>query len=226
MSEVLNVEIEAISDIVCPWCAVGEKRLERAIALTPNIPVVVRRRPFFLAPYLPREGMSRVEFVLQHFGSMEIYLRTLDELVEACDGEGIEFNPDLIRWQPNTLDCHRLIYWAGLWSGAAAATRVEQRLMAMFMAEGADLSKIDLLVEAAAECGIDAAHVRRCLNSDMDEGTVRALARGAHITANNGVPAYVFNGRYGVVGAQLPTYLARFTQVAWTDLNAVPELGF
>lgn len=222
----LHVEIEVISDIVCPWCAVGEKRLEKAVELTPNIPVVLRRRPFFLAPYMPREGMPRDEFVLQHFGAMDIYLRTLDEIANAAAAEGMAFHPELITWQPNTLDCHRLIYWAGEWVGAACAAAVERRLMALFMAEGANLSDAEVLLEVAVERGLDRNHVRKCLESDLDEGTVRALARGAHNTANNGVPAYIYNKRYAVVGAQAPTYLARFTQVAWTDLNALPATSF
>jgi len=115
----MTLPIDMVSDVVCPWCYIGKRRLEKAIALRPDIPVEVRFRPYFLNPWVPREGMSREEYLVTKFGSPERYRAIAQRVEAAAAAEGLTYALDKIVWQPNTLDCHRLILWAGE-SGNAA----------------------------------------------------------------------------------------------------------
>ena len=197
--------IDVVSDVVCPWCYIGKRRLERAIALKPEIPATVRWRPYFLNPWVPREGMSRTEYLTQKFGSVERYQSMAGRVKAAAQAEGLVYDLDKIARQPNTLDCHRLIVWAGR-DGQAA--HMKQRLMELYFAEGADLSDIDVLVDAAAQCGLDSETVRRRLASDADVLEVEREAEAAKEAGVDGVPCFVFGGMLAVSGAQAPEYLA------------------
>src|SRR6266850_4528391 len=104
--------IEVVSDVVCPWCFIGKRRLEKAIAMKPEVPVAVRFRPYFLNPWVPREGISRTEYLTTKFGSVERYNANAQRIVGVAASEGLTYAPDKITRQPNTLDCHRLIMWA------------------------------------------------------------------------------------------------------------------
>src|SRR4029077_5159371 len=104
--------IDMVSDVVCPWCFIGKRRLEKAIALKPDIAVAVRYRPYFLNPWVPRAGMSRAEYLTAKFGSVDRYRANAQRIVAAARDEGLVYNVDAITRQPNTLDCHRLIHWA------------------------------------------------------------------------------------------------------------------
>ena len=149
--------IDVVSDVVCPWCFIGKRRLEKALALKPEIPVTVRYRPYFLNPWVPRAGISRTEYLTTKFGSVERYKANAQRIVMAARQEGLIYNPDAIARQPNTLDCHRLILWAGEIGHAA---NMKQRLMDLYFTEGGDLTDRDVLVAAAAACGLDADRVR------------------------------------------------------------------
>src|SRR3982074_1219472 len=111
--------IDVVSDVVCPWCFIGKRRLENAIASRPDIPVAVRFRPYFLNPWVPREGISRTDSLTTKFGSVERYNQNAQRIVAVAASEGLTYAPGLIKRQPNTLDCHRLILWAEPAGGAA-----------------------------------------------------------------------------------------------------------
>jgi len=197
--------VDVVSDVVCPWCYIGKRRLEQAIARTPDIPVEVRWRPFFLNPWVPREGMSRWDYLTTKFGSVDRYKGIAQRVAAAAAAEGLVYALDKIARQPNTLDCHRLILWAGE-SGAAA--RMKQRLMELYFSEGADLSDPEVLVGAAAACGLDGNRVRELLASDADVAQVEQEAESAKEAGIDGVPCFIFGGRFAVSGAQSPDYLA------------------
>ena len=112
---------------------------------------------------------------------------------------------DLIRRQPNTLDCHRLILWAG---EIGHAGRMKQRLMDLYFTEGGDLTDREVLVKAAAECGLDATVVREALASEQDVERVTQEAESAKEAGIDGVPCFIFGGLLAVSGAQAPEYLA------------------
>jgi len=112
-SDPVPMPIDVVSDVVCPWCFVGKRRLEKAIALVPEIPLTVRWRPYFLNPWVPREGISRAEYLTTKFGSVEKYEKAAQRIVEAAEAEGLVYRLDKVARQPNTTDSHRLIRWAG-----------------------------------------------------------------------------------------------------------------
>src|SRR5689334_13850700 len=168
--------IDVVSDVVCPWCFIGKRRLEKAIALLPDVPVAMRFRPYFLNPWVPREGMSREEYLTTKFGSPERYRAIAQRVAQAAADEGLSYVLDGIKRQPNTLDCHRLILWAG---EAGDAGRMKQRLMDLYFAEGGDLSDREVLVAAAAACGLDGERVRSRLAGDEDMARVEREANSA-----------------------------------------------
>src|SRR5262245_36567257 len=109
----MTLPITMVSDVVCPWCFIGKRRLEKAIALNPDIAVEVRFHPYFLNPWIPRTGVSREEYLTTKFGSPERYRSIAQRVAQAAADEGLLYAVDNIKRQPNTLDCHRLIRWAG-----------------------------------------------------------------------------------------------------------------
>jgi predicted DsbA family dithiol-disulfide isomerase len=209
MSNYPPLVIDVVSDVVCPWCFIGKRLLEKAIALKPKIPVEVRFRPYFLNPWVPREGMNREDYLTAKFGSVERYNNNNQRVVEAAAYAGLTYARDKIKRQPNTLDCHRLIMWAGE-SGNAA--RMKQRLMELYFSEGGDLTDREVLVQAAVACGMDAERVRARLASDEDVARVEHDAETAKQAGIEGVPCFIFGGMFAVSGAQAPEYLAEMIE--------------
>ena len=207
--------IDVFSDVVCPWCFIGKRRLEKAVALRPDIPVDVHYRPYFLNPWVPREGMSRVDYLTAKFGSPERYEKIALRVAQAAANEGLTYNIGALARQPNTLDCHRLILWGGRLGKAA---RVKQRLMEIYFSEGGDLSDRDVLVQAASDCGLDPVEVRAPLASDADVAAVEQAAKSAQEAGIEGVPFYVFGNVLAVSGAQAPEYLAGAIERAANEL--------
>ncbi len=197
--------IDVVSDVVCPWCFIGKRRLEKALALKPEIPVEVRFRPYFLNPWVPREGMSREDYLTTKFGSPERYKSIAGRVKQAAAAEGLTYAAEKMRRQPNTLDCHRLIYWA---SKEGKAADMKQRLMDLYFTEGADLSDLAVLVRAAADCGLDADAVRARLATDEDVTLIEREANAAKDIGIDGVPTFIFGGVAAISGAQAPELLA------------------
>jgi predicted DsbA family dithiol-disulfide isomerase len=203
MTQPLTVDV--VSDVVCPWCFIGKKRLEKAIALRPDIAVEVRWHPYFLNDWVPREGISRDEYLTKKFGSPERYKSIAGRVADAAAAEGLTYNVGGIARQPNTLDCHRLILWA---RNTGDPARMKQRLMELYFTEGADLTDREVLVQAAADCGMDPAVTRDLLASDRDVERVTQEAEQAKEAGIDGVPCFILGGVMAVSGAQDPAYLA------------------
>lgn len=213
------LQIDVVSDVVCPWCYVGKHRLERALALAPDVAVKVNWWPFFLNPWVPREGMSREDYLVTKFGSVEAYKGISSRIKDIAAEEGLQYNPERVQRQPNTIDCHRLIHWADA-SGAAAA--MKQRLMELYFRDGWDLTQLDVLVQAAADVGLDANEMRARLGTDADVDLVSVQANEASSKGISGVPTYVFAQQYAVSGAQPPEQLAAaIRQVAMETSGSV-----
>ncbi len=200
-----TVHIDVVSDVVCPWCYIGKRRLEGAIALTPDIAVSVNWRPYFLNPWIPREGIDRQTYLETKFGSPERYAVIAERIAAAAAMEGLVYTPDMISRQPNTLDCHRLILWS---RSATDPARMKQRLMELYFAEGADLSDSKVLIKAAVDCGMDGDLVRRLLASDAEVDRIETDATAAKEAGIDGVPCFIFGSSVIVTGAQSPEYLA------------------
>ena len=208
------VTIDVVSDVVCPWCFIGKLRLEKALALKPEIPVEVRFHPYFLNPWIPREGIDRSAYLTTKFGSPDGYGQIAQRVKAAAAAEGLSYDSDKMRRQPNTLDCHRLIRWADQIGKAAA---MKQRLMDLYFSEGADLTDRTVLVQAAADCGLDVEQVRAALASEEDVAAVEAQAKAAQEAGINGVPFFIFGGTFAVSGAQAPELLAEAIERAATQ---------
>ena len=200
-----SLHINVISDVVCPWCYIGKRRLEQATKLVPDIDVSINWRPYFLNPWIPREGVDRQTYLEAKFGSAERYSVIAERVAAAAALEGLTYLPEKVGRQPNTLDCHRLI----LWSRSVTDPGVmKQRLMELYFAEGADLTDPKTLIQAAVDCGMDGDLVRRLLASDADVDRIESDANSAKEAGIDGVPCFIFGGSAIVTGAQSPEYLA------------------
>ena len=205
MSSQLPVRIDVVSDVVCPWCFIGKRRLEKAVALNPAIPVEVHWRPYFLNDWIPRGGISREQYLTTKFGSPERYKGIAQRVAAAASAEGLTYAMDKISRQPNTLDAHRLIRWA---ERIGKAAEMKQRLMDLYFTEGADLTNHAVLAQAAADVGLDADTVREALASEHDVAEIEREALSAKEAGIEGVPCFIFDGRFAVSGAQAAEYLA------------------
>jgi predicted DsbA family dithiol-disulfide isomerase len=185
--------------------------------LASDVPVEVHWHPFFLNPWVPREGISREEYLTAKFGSVEAYNRIAQRVVAAANEEGLSYRPDLVRRQPNTIDCHRLIHWA---DAEGKAAQMKQRLMELYFRDGGDLTNSDVLVGAASNIGLDSEAVRRRLSTEQDVGLISALAQEASEKGVSGVPTFVFAQKYAVSGAQDAERLARAIRQVSAEINA------
>jgi predicted DsbA family dithiol-disulfide isomerase len=199
------VRIDVVSDVVCPWCFIGKHRLEAALKLKPDIPVEVHWRPYFLNDWIPREGIAREEYLTTKFGSPERYKGIAERVSAAAAAEGLTYASDKMKRQPNTLDCHRLIRWA---EAQGKAAEMKQKLMDLYFTAGADLTERETLVQAAADVGLDADDIRSRLASDEDVAQIESEAQAAKEAGIEGVPMFIFGGKFAVSGAQAPEYLA------------------
>jgi predicted DsbA family dithiol-disulfide isomerase len=205
MPKTQPVRIDVVSDVVCPWCFIGKHRLEKALALRPDIPVEVHWRPYFLNDWIPREGISREQYLTTKFGSPERYKSIAQRVTAAAAEEGLTYASDKMKRQPNTLDCHRLIRWA---ETEGKAAEMKQKLMDLYFTQGADLTDRETLVQAAASVGLDVKTVREGLESDQDVAEIEREALSARKAGIEGVPYFIFGGKFAVSGAQSPEYLA------------------
>jgi predicted DsbA family dithiol-disulfide isomerase len=210
------VPIDVVSDVVCPWCFIGKKRIEKAIALRPDIPVTLRFHPYFLNDWIPREGISRTDYLVTKFGSVERYAQIAERVKAAAADEGLVYAPDKISRQPNTTDCHRLILWADKTGNGA---RMKQRLMDLYFTEGGDLTSNAVLAQAAADIGLEPTEIAGMLATDQDVLAVGQQAEAAKAAGIEGVPCFIFAGALAVSGAQAPEYLAGAIERAAAQMN-------
>jgi predicted DsbA family dithiol-disulfide isomerase len=194
--------VDVVSDVVCPWCFIGKRHLEAALAGVPDAAgAVVRWHPFELNPDLPAEGIDRRGYLEAKFGgparAAEIYARVR----EAGRSAGIDFDFDAIARQPNTRDAHRLVAWAQA-SGDAGA--LVERLFRAYFLEGRFVGDRDTLAALAADAGYDAAAARAWLASGQGEDAVAAAQSRLRTLGVTGVPFFVFGGTVGLSGAQPP----------------------
>ena len=191
--------IDVVSDVVCPWCYVGKRRLEAALALRKDITPEIRWRPFFLDPTVPRAGKPRIDYITGKFGGVDKITPAHERLVGIGKAVGIDFNFAGIEVQPNSLDAHRLISWA---QAEGKADALVENLFAGFFVNGVNLADRASLAAAAARVGMDAAAVSADLASDKDEEIVAKQAQAASASGIGGVPFFVFGGKVAVSGAQ------------------------
>lgn len=200
-----KIRIDVVSDVVCPWCFIGKKRLEQAIALAPDVPVEVHYHPYYLNDWIPAEGISREQYLTTKFGSPDRYKEIAQRVSAAAAQDGLTYAIDKVSRQPNTTDSHRLIHWA---SAIGKAPQMKQRLMELYFSEGADLSDKNVLVKAAADIGLDPKEVADKLDSHTDLALVSQQVEQAKSAGIQGVPFFIFDNAYAVSGAQAAEQLA------------------
>jgi predicted DsbA family dithiol-disulfide isomerase len=213
------MKIDIVSDTVCPWCFIGKRKLEKALAQRPDLDVEITWRPFQLHPEMPLEGADRKEFIAQKFGSHERAKELYSNVKLAGEAVDIPFNFDKIERSPNTLDSHRLLRWS---ESAGCQDAIAEILFRRFFIDGEDLGDRAVLVAAAKEAGMDFELVEKLLEDDTDLETVRQEDQMARQMGVSGVPFFIINDKYALSGAQDPaSFLAAFDQVEADKLNEV-----
>ena len=192
--------IDVISDVICPWCFIGKRRLEKSLGVRP---ATIRWHAFQLNPDMPREGIDRRTYRIRKFGSWERSLELDARVAAAGLGEGIAFNFDRMARTPNTLDAHRIIWLAG---ERGVQDAVVEALFLAYFTDGRDLSDRVTLAEIAAGAGLDRAEVDKLLAGEDGLEAVHAGEHEARRLGVSGVPFFVVNGQVALSGAQ-PTEL-------------------
>jgi predicted DsbA family dithiol-disulfide isomerase len=200
------MQIDIVSDTVCPWCFIGKRRLERAFLLRPDMQFNIHWRAYRLDPSIPAEGVDRKEYLKAKFGDNPNRQAMTDALLAAGRSEDIAFNFDAIARSPNTLDSHRLIRWAG---GAGLQNEVVERLFTAYFEDGRDIGNRDVLVEVASDVGMDSALVADLLHQGEDRDIIEREDALVHRMGISGVPTFIFENKYLVSGAQDAETLAQ-----------------
>jgi predicted DsbA family dithiol-disulfide isomerase len=213
------MRIDIYSDTVCPWCFLGKRRFELALAARPQFEPKVTWRPFELNPELPWEGVERAEFLAAKFGDPARIGAMEEALVRQGEAIGLEFRFDLIRRMPNTRRSHLLIAHAARYG---LQPRVKDRIMRAYFQEGVDIGEVDELVRLGAEGGLSEREARSALVLREGQDGVVAAERHAGVLGITGVPTFVFDGQYTISGAQeTSAWGPVFDQVA--ELTAARE---
>ena len=208
----MNLTIDVISDVICPWCYIGKRRLEKAIsALGCENDVQVCWHPFQLNPTMPKEGISRREYRTRKFGSWERSLKLDAEVIAVGESEGIYFSFDKIERTPNTVDAHRLI-WLADQHGCQDA--VVEALFRSYFSDAQDIGNHQTLIDMGTEAGLERKAVEAMLNSE-DGMDVFSNAKGmSQRYGVEGVPFFVIDQNFSLSGAQqADTFLEAFRQV-------------
>lgn len=204
------MQIDVISDSICPWCYIGKRRLEKALeqarAARPDLDFDVVWRPYQLNPETPKEGYDRKTYLEAKFGDKEQARGIYKVVLAAAEEEGLAFTLDKQKRLPNTLDSHRLAHWA---QTAGVQDAVIEGLFEKYFIDGEDISDPDVLVQVAEEAGMDKDIVAQLLKGDADLDKVQqeeAIARRMGVT---GVPCFIIDQKVALVGAQDPDMLLR-----------------
>jgi len=211
-----GMQIDIVSDTVCPWCFIGKRRLEKALALRPDVEFDIRWRAFRLDPSIPPEGVDRKEYMRAKFGDNPNRQAMQDALRQAGEAEEIRFAFDRIARSPNTLDSHRLIRWSAT---AGVQNQVVERLFEAYFEEGRDIGNPDVLVEIAAEAGMDSATVADLLENGADRTLIENEDALAHRLGISGVPTFIFENKYAISGAYDPEQLVKVIDTVSEELE-------
>jgi predicted DsbA family dithiol-disulfide isomerase len=208
--------VDVYSDVICPWCYVGKRRLEQALKAWDGVPVNIRWRPFQLNPTMPRNGIDRRQYLDAKFGSPAAAQAIYGQVSTAGTDEGISFAFERIARTPNTFAAHRLIWLAGHHD---KQDEMVELLFRQYFLEGGDIGNIGTLSLAAAQAGLDQAATETFLTGDEGVGEVKAEEEVGHRLGIRSVPYFVFNGANALSGAQPPEqFLVAFRQSA-VDLS-------
>ncbi len=209
------ITLDVVSDTICPWCYLGKKRLEAALAQRRDLEVQVRWHPYQLDPGIPPEGVNHRERLAAKFGSSTRLDAAHARLRQLGEPLGLHFAFDRIARTPDTIATHALARWAYERGGAPLQGKLIERLFRAFFEDGEDLSDLDVLARLAGEVGLPEDMTREHLASRKDFDAVRAEADGWRRAGIEGVPTFIFDGHWAVSGAQdVDTFLRVLDRVA------------
>lgn len=208
--------IDIVSDHVCPWCYIGKRRLERALAERPDIETQIHWRPFQLNPDMPREGRDRLEYMRSIFGADRAQM-ILDKLPEFGAPDGLHFQFKSGSRAPNTLAAHTLMRMAGE-TNTETQHQLQELLFKANFIDCDDIGDLAFLAKLAGEVGMDADVALQKLNAQEDETLVEDEIRDSREKGISGVPCFVFNGEHAVQGAQsVESFVSILDQLSSTD---------
>lgn len=210
--------IDIISDTICPWCLIGKRRFERALAQRPDLEVQIDWRPYQLNPEMPRAGLDRKSYLEAKFGGPERAQQVYDRIRDAGVEEGIDFDFQGIPRTPNTIDSHRLIHWA---ANAGVQDMVVERLFQAYFEHGEDIGDRLVLLDIAEASGMDRGLVADLLEEEADAELIRKEDGLAREMGVQGVPCFIIDRKYVVSGAQDPEVFLKAFDLA--EENAEPE---
>ncbi|KNY17064.1 DSBA oxidoreductase [Shinella sp. SUS2] len=218
------ITIDVVSDVVCPWCYLGKKRLEQAIeAVKDDLAVAVTFRPYQLNPDMPAEGVDHKKHLAEKLGGEEAVTRAHEMLAGLGQEAGIDFDFPAVKISPNTLDAHRLLRWAMI-EGPEVQSRVAVALFKAYFEEGRNVGDRAVLLDIAEACGMDRAVVTALFSAGADVDSVKeeiGMARDMGVT---GVPCFIIDNKYAVMGAQSVDVLTNaFREIA--ALKAQERIG-
>ena len=199
------MRIDIYSDTICPWCYIGKRRLERALADRPDVEAQITWRAFQLNPWMPAAGIAREEYLKAKFGQSDAQ-RIYANIREVGLTEGLEFRFDLMQRTPNTIMSHRLIAWAADQDGEDPQGALVENLFQSYFLNGADIGNVAILVEAAEAAGLNTAAAEAFLATNDHHDAVVEEDAAARRMGIQGVPCFIVDGAYAVSGAQEPEY--------------------
>lgn len=206
--------VDIVSDTICPWCFIGKRRFEAALAQSGRNDIMVAWRPFQLNPDMPAEGMSRDAYLTAKFGNTERMQKIYGAIAETGKGEGIDFRFDRIVRTPNTLASHRLVKYA---AKLGHQDQIVEALFTGYFMAGRDVGDIEVLADIAGEVGLNREEAINYLRSVEDRDEVAAADVYARRLGINGVPCFIVNRKYAVSGAQPPEAFLQVFQLADQD---------
>jgi len=208
-----RIKIDVVSDVVCPWCYIGKRRLEKAMDVLKNeIDFDVEFHPFELNPSMPAEGMNQKKYLSEKFGGEDRYNQITAHTARTAAAEGLHFDFEKQSVSPNTFQSHRLIAFAKQYGKQHT---MNEALMHAYFEKGIDLTKNENLVEAAVSVGLDRDKVKKFLSGDDLSAEVKMQEQMNYQRGISGVPYFIIHGKYGVSGAQ----------PADVFVNALREIG-
>jgi predicted DsbA family dithiol-disulfide isomerase len=211
------IQIDIFSDTICPWCLIGKRRLEAALAERPDLQATIHWRVFQLNPMMPKGGMERQNYLAMKFGGPKNAANVYDRIRGAAAADGIDFAFEDIARTPNTVDSHRLIRWA---AGQDRESETVEALFQAYFLRGEDIGALEVLAAAAESVGMDPADARAFLQSEALDAEIREEDRQARGLGIDGVPCFVFNGRHALAGAQPPKVLVQMLDLAQQEAAA------
>lgn len=213
------MEIDIYSDPICPWCYIGKRRLERALAERAEHSPIIRWRAFQLNPDMPAAGLERERYLTLKFGGSDRASQLYDNIRRVGETEGINFDFDRIARTPNTLQAHRLIRFA---NGTPQADTIIETLFRRYFVEGGSIGDIESLIETGIAEGMNADTLTTYMMSDEDLDAVELEDSSARRLGIQGVPCFIINSQYALSGAQEPeAFYPLFEMAAQEETQAI-----